>query len=78
MDEETIDVEEYEDFAVDEEEEQSSRHETLADTSSRSGKSLGTLTRRFIEFLQDSPVGLVDINSVCAHWLFNLVIYLLV
>ena len=74
MDEETIDVEEYDEYVGEEEEEelelemmedeQSSRNELHIDTTSRSGKSLGTLTRRFIEYLQDSPVGLVDINSV--------------
>lgn len=35
-----------------------------ADTSNRSIKSLGMLTKRFIKFLQESPVGLVDINLV--------------
>ncbi|KAI6189972.1 E2F-TDP domain-containing protein [Aphelenchoides bicaudatus] len=34
----------------------------IAGTSNRSIKSLGMLTKRFIKFLQDSPVGLVDIN----------------
>lgn len=39
-------------------------NEATADTSNRNMKSLGMLTKRFIKFLQDSPVGLVDINSV--------------
>lgn len=31
---------------------------------SRAGKSLGMLTQRFIRFLQQTPAGLVDLNTV--------------
>lgn len=32
---------------------------------SRAGKSLGMLTQRFIRFLQQTPAGLVDLNTAC-------------
>ncbi|KAI6186545.1 E2F-TDP domain-containing protein [Aphelenchoides besseyi] len=52
---------EMDDF-VDDEDEQNSQNQTTSDSNARHEKSLGTLTKRFIKFLQDSPVGLVDIN----------------
>jgi hypothetical protein len=55
-----------EDFFEDEDAEGAEIPET-ADTSNRSIKSLGMLTKRFIKFLQDSPVGLVDINLVSTY-----------
>lgn len=67
VDDEEIDIELEDNYFDDAEPELTT--ETPTDTSNRSIKSLGMLTKRFIKFLQESPVGLVDINSVSQYFI---------
>uniref|UniRef100_A0A1I7RSE0 E2F_TDP domain-containing protein n=1 Tax=Bursaphelenchus xylophilus TaxID=6326 RepID=A0A1I7RSE0_BURXY len=62
-----LDVETYEEtieeYDEEEEMEHQEQHFQNEDTTVRTEKSLGTLTKKFIKFLQDSPHSLVDINQ---------------
>ncbi|KAI6227502.1 E2F-TDP domain-containing protein [Aphelenchoides fujianensis] len=58
-----VDAEEEEIDFGDEDEDRSSRSDTANEQNARTEKSLGTLTKRFIKFLQESPAGNIDINS---------------
>lgn len=61
-------VEDVEEYFDDEEDDQDLQDDSMQEASARQEKSLGTLTKRFIKFLQDSPQSLVDINTVRLTW----------